>query len=221
MQSLTNARSRLFFTHMSTAETIHEEANQESTPATDSESLKAQAEQAKAERDRELQDVKTVLYIKELESKVSTYETKLTDIRDYVKKMEGEIEQIRLRTQRDSQKNIDKKISDFLVSLLSVADNFELSLQSAKDEQGPLVDGLKLIHSQLQNFLTQSGLERISTKGEMFDPHKHEALCTQPVDSKHMDGAVLQETKAGYKFKELIIRPAQVVVGKSSSGEDE
>jgi molecular chaperone GrpE len=166
------------------------------------------------ERRRELEELKTALYIKELESKVATYESKLSDIREYVKKNEEEVKQIRFRSERDAQKNIDQKISQFFISLLPIADNLERSLQAASEESGALVEGLRLIFQQVQDFLAKSGLEKIDAKGSLFDPSLHEAVGIRPVDVKGLDEAVVDEVQSGYKYKDQVIRPAQVIVGK-------
>jgi molecular chaperone GrpE len=169
----------------------------------------------------DLEDIRVALHIRELESKVKSYETRLADIREYVKKMEGEIENIRQRSARESQRMIDQRIGEFFIKLLNISDNFDLSLKTAESEKSALADGVRMIHSQFAQFLQQAGLERLSPKGEIFDPHQHEAIATQPTPIKEMDNVVLQEAKAGYRLKENILRPAQVVVGRFQSSDDQ
>lgn len=164
-------------------------------------------------------DFKTALYIRELEKKVSEYETKISDVRDYVKKMESEIEQIRLRTQRDFQKNLDKTSSDFFAMILPVVDDLERSLKSVKAAGDPFVEGVRMIHQTMTEILKRSGLSKIEAVGTIFDPSIHEALTAIPVQSIDDDGRVVDEVKSGYKFKELVVRPSQVIVGKKSEAE--
>lgn len=163
------------------------------------------------------EDLLVKLKIEDLERKVADYETKISSIRTYVKNLESEMEQARLRAQRDQQRLVDQKLSHFFRDSLQVMDNFDLCLKSAASEKGPLVDGLKMIHQQMTEVFKSAELVRLQTKGEVFNPEIHEAITTVPVDSEDKDGIIVDELKSGYRFKDAIIRPAQVIVGKKSS----
>lgn len=178
------------------------------------------SEAEEAQRKRELEDLRTMLHIRELETKVKTYESKLSDIREYVKKIENETEAVRQRTAREAEKTADRRISEFLVSLLKISDNFDLSIKTATGDTSPLAEGIRMIHSQFAQFLQSAGLEKLNPKGEVFDPHQHEALTTIPTTIKEMDNVVVEEVKAGYRFKDATLRPASVVVGRFESSED-
>lgn len=163
-----------------------------------------------------------VAQVKDLQDQLSSYQKQIVDyqvkvegIRDYVKKMEGEVVDIRHRAQRDLQKSTDQATGKFLNELLPIADNFERSVTAAQQAEGPLADGVRLIHQQFKDFLSKAGLVKIETKGKVFDPHIHEAITTMPSDSEG-DGKIVEEVKAGYMFRDSVLRPAQVVVGKAS-----
>jgi len=160
-------------------------------------------------------DPRTALYIIELERKVADFEKKIGDIRDYVKKMESEIEQIRARSNREQERAVDQQVIRFFRELLPALDNFELCMKSAAEEKGPLAAGFKMIFGQLQDFTKSSGLSRIKTSREKFDPYIHEAVVSKPVENAEEDGLIIEELKAGYKYKESVVRPAQVMVGTS------
>jgi molecular chaperone GrpE len=156
------------------------------------------------------------LKIKDLEKKVADYESKIGDIREFVKKMEVETQETRSRLQRDQQRIVDQKLGQFYQSFLEVLDNLDLSIKSASKESGAFVEGVRMIHQQFHDLLKRSGLEKIETKGQPFDPSIHEAISMLPVDSDDADGKIVDELKSGYRFKENLIRPAQVLVGKKS-----
>lgn len=191
-----------------------EAINQEKTSADGTES------DNQSEKDKAI-DFKTLLHIKQLEGKVAEYEKKISDIREYVKKMEDEVQQIKLRTERDSQKNLDQKIGNFFLGLLRVVDDFERCLKSSASETGPLLEGVKLIHQHFSDFLQKADLQRISTKGESFDPLLHEAIVSQPVSTQDLDGKILEELQAGYRYKNVVIRTAQVMVGQFSDAKED
>ena len=50
-------------------------------------------------------------------------------------------------------------------------------------------------------------------KGEIFDPELHEALTTTN-DSEKKDNEIVEIHEAGFKYKDLIIKHAKVVVNK-------
>lgn len=154
----------------------------------------------------------------QLQKKLSEYETKISDIREYVKKMEKEVEQIRDRSQKEIQKNADKTISDVLLSLLNVVDDFDRSVKSIQEE-GPFFQGLQMIHQRIHLVLKQIGLEKIESVKVSFDPTLHEAVGLVSVQDPGQEGKVMEEIKAGYKFKDFVLRPAHVLVGKKEEAD--
>ncbi len=158
--------------------------------------------------------------IRELESKVNDYDIKFIEARGFIKKMESEVELIRSRAERDSQKVVAQKVSKVFLELIPIADNFELSLKNAEANASldpSFVQGIRMMHQLFSDALKKAGLERIKTEGEFFDPNFHEALMSVPVESSEQDGRVMQELKAGYSYAGQTLRPAQVAVGRSGS----
>ncbi len=96
--------------------------------------------------------------------------------------------------------------------LLPALDNLERGLAHAPKElaDSDYVKGISQVAKQFEMCLTQLGVERIKTVGEIFDPRLHEAV--------HMeDGAgnveiVSEELASGYKIGDEIIRHAMVKV---------
>lgn len=153
--------------------------------------------------------------IQKLRAKITDYDLKFMDARAFVKKLEEEVAQIRLRSERDLNKTLDAKIGDFILKILPVIDSFELSLRAAESQTGSpdsFVQGVRLIHSQLVDALKSMNVERILTVGEAFNPEIHEALVNQVTDQQDRDGLVAIELKAGYKIGTRVVRPAQVAV---------
>lgn len=104
-----------------------------------------------------------------------------------------------------------------LQKLLGILDTFELALASAEkaESTNAVLDGVKLVQSQLQNVLKESGIEEIDALHKEFDPNLHEAI--QQMESKdHAEGTVIQQIRKGYKFKDRLLRPATVVVARKA-----
>ena len=70
----------------------------------------------------------------------------------------------------------------------------------------------------LQQAFESNGLKKIDpTKGEKFDPHKHQAMMEQPAEDVAA-GGVIQVLQTGYELFGRIVRPAMVVVAAKGSG---
>ncbi len=121
------------------------------------------------------------------------------------------------RLQADFQnyrKRIDKERSEsselitglVLVQFLGALDDIDRA-----QEHGELSGGFKAVADQLTTTTTKLGLTKFVDTGIIFDPHIHEALIheTSPDVSETQVTKVL---RAGYKFKERVLRPAQVIV---------
>lgn len=121
------------------------------------------------------------------------------------------------RLQADFQnyrKRIDKERSEsseivtglVLSQFLGALDDIDRA-----QEHGELSGGFKAVADQLVAVTTKLGLSRFVDTEVAFDPNIHEALMheTSPDVSETQVTRVL---RPGYKFKERIIRPAQVIV---------
>ncbi len=86
-------------------------------------------------------------------------------------------------------------------------DSFEMSAKHSDNKE------LQVIHKQLLSAIQQMGIERFGAQGEMFDPHKHEALREIEVDSPEQEHTIVSVERSGYSIGNYIIRPAQVSVG--------
>jgi len=103
-----------------------------------------------------------------------------------------------------------------LREVLDVLDNFQRGLVQAEGDDSALATGMRMVYSQIEGLLKQAGLERIPTVGSAFDPSIHEAVARLDNDSVP-DGQIVEELKCGFRWSDRLLRPASVVVAKSSS----
>jgi molecular chaperone GrpE len=101
-----------------------------------------------------------------------------------------------------------------LRGFLDVLDNLARASQQADGAKSPLADGIRMVLSQAENWLSSEGLERIKSMGEVFDPAIHEAIA-RVADPSEADGTIIEETRRGYRWPDRLLRPASVVVSKS------
>jgi molecular chaperone GrpE len=101
--------------------------------------------------------------------------------------------------------------------LLPALDNLDRALEeatAAAERDGgdaPLLEGVRLVRSELHGALARMGIECFSPHGAAFDPAEHEAMAQKPVPDAQ-SGSVVEVLQPGYRLGKSIIRPARVVV---------
>jgi molecular chaperone GrpE len=107
--------------------------------------------------------------------------------------------------------------SSFLERLIPVLDNFEFGLQAARTTSSPvsILEGMAMVQKQFQDFLSSAGIEMIDATGQHFDPQLHEAI-SQEENEQVPEGIVIRQLRKGYKLRDRLIRPANVVVSKGT-----
>lgn len=101
--------------------------------------------------------------------------------------------------------------SQLILKILPGLDSLEKASQHLKDE------GLKLALKQLADELASSGLEKMETLGQDFDPETME--CLEVTEGE--EGKVLDEIRPGYKLNNRVLRVAQVRVGQAKGENNE
>jgi molecular chaperone GrpE len=76
---------------------------------------------------------------------------------------------------------------------------------------GELTGGFKAVADQIVTATTKLGLAKFEDAPIAFDPNIHEALMHE-TSNEVSETTVTKVLRPGYKFKERVIRPAQVIV---------
>jgi molecular chaperone GrpE len=126
---------------------------------------------------------------------------------------QADFENYRKRVARDSALALQRGVAKLAKELLPAIDNLDRALSAAATDD-PLLDGVRLVRSELSAALARVGVESFSPLGETFDPSVHEAMATvpQPADGGADSGLVVEVYQPGYRLGESVIRPARVVV---------
>jgi len=99
---------------------------------------------------------------------------------------------------------------------LPVVDNLERALAHAEADPGSIVDGVKAVRNQAVNVLAQLGYPRQRDDlGAEFDPARHEAIASRE-DPAAPEGSIVEVVAPAYGDPDRQLRPAQVVVARSS-----
>lgn len=142
----------------------------------------------------------------------SGIEAELAAERDRNLRLRAELENVRSRTSRELIEAARYAALPIVRDLLPVLDNIDRATEAAQKsgEQGPLVEGIRLVRQQLVNVLDQHNVKEIDATGT-FDPQFHAAILHQPSDQVPADHITLV-TQPGYQLHDRVVRPAQVIV---------
>jgi molecular chaperone GrpE len=137
----------------------------------------------------------------------------LDRFRDLAMRTQADFENYKKRCAREKEDAVKYANTSLLDRLLPIVDNFELGLSAARGEgeQSPIYSGMNLVLKQINDFLTDNGLQTIETIGQKFDPNLHDALAHEPSDSVP-ENHIIRQTRRGYRFKDRLLRPSSVVV---------
>jgi molecular chaperone GrpE len=147
------------------------------------------------------------------ESELQKLRNERDSLLDRLARAQAEFENARRRVSKEQQEYRDYATADAIKSLLPVVDSLERALQ-AKSDAAEFRSGVELIYKQLQSALGKLSVNAIDSKGEVFNPHFHEAI--EMVETNEVpDHQVIEELQRGYKFKDRLLRPAMVKVAKN------
>ena len=129
------------------------------------------------------------------------------EILNDLKRVQAEFANYRKRVERDREANREANIAEVVKSLLPVFDDLSLAEAHGDLAEGPMV----VIVAKLRASLEKFGLTVVGEKGDVFDPHQHEALVQLPTPGVTVN-TVADVIAPGYKLGERLLRPAKVAV---------
>ena len=152
---------------------------------------------------------------KSSEERIAELEKENADLKDQLLRRAADFDNYRKRMMQEKQDAFDYGNANLLKDLLDSLDNFDRTLDAAKDAKDAksIADGIKMINKSLVSMLENKyNLVAFGKEGDAFDPDLHEAIGMQ-------EGKVKKEELAavylkGYKLKDKVIRHAKVMVVK-------
>jgi molecular chaperone GrpE len=125
---------------------------------------------------------------------------------------QADFENYRKRAAREAAAARDRGVGSLAKELLPALDNLDRALEGAAEDD-PLLQGVRLVRTELKAALARAGIESFCPLDEPFDPSVHEAVATaeQPPGGRP-SGTVVEVYQDGYRLGEGVLRPARVVV---------
>ena len=137
------------------------------------------------------------------------------DYRDRWMRKSAEFDNYRKRIERERREQSDQAVTDLLLELLSVVDDFDRALTVDAGEGGAAYQkGVELIHAKLNDVLKKYGVRPMDTLGAGFDPNLHQAVMHE-ISPEHREGEIIGELAKGYVRNDRLLRPAMVKVAKA------
>ncbi len=124
----------------------------------------------------------------------------------------AEYDNYRKRSIKDREEFVRYANQALLEELLPVIDNFEMGMQMASQDTSSMIYiGMNMVQKQLHDFLDAQGVTPIDAQsGQEFDHNVHEAVQSEASDQPQ--GTILRVLRKGYKLKDRLLRPVNVVV---------
>ena len=135
--------------------------------------------------------------------------------RELAMRTAADMENFRKRATREREDSMRYANQSLLEELLPILDNFEMGMQAAGQEKDSMIYiGMDMVRKQLNEFLSNNGVEEIPAEGKEFDPNLHEAV-SQEETAEVAEGTILSVIRRGFNLRDRLLRPATVVVAKA------
>lgn len=183
-------------------------------------------EQLGAEVSEDLGDVETITDADgNPESETETLRRELDETRDQLMRVAAEFDNFKKRMEREKSKLLKYAGENILRELLTTLDNLDRAVEQgrvvADDDTNKfesMLQGLELTQKGLAATLERFGVEPVGAVGLGFNPDEHDAL-TMEANDEIPANHVLREFARGYRFKDRVLRHAQVVVSSGPKKE--
>jgi molecular chaperone GrpE len=138
---------------------------------------------------------------------------------DRLLRSHAELDNYRKRAAREIEDHRRYANLPLIRDLLPVLDNLERAIAAAettRDVAG-LLEGVKLVDRNLEEVLARYHCVRIPALDQPFDPNLHQAITQQATD-RVPPGTVVLVSQAGFRLHDRVVRPSQVIVSTSATG---
>lgn len=147
---------------------------------------------------------------------------RLQEVEERFLRVAAEAENFKKRVQRDKEEQARYANEMVIRELLPVIDNLERALDHAQGgaNQENLLEGLRMTLRGFKDTLARFGCTEVEAEGKTFDPNYHEAV-SQEETTEVPDNTVVRQLQKGYLLKDRLLRPALVVVARSTGSNAE
>ncbi len=147
-------------------------------------------------------------------AQLAALQEELNKFRDMAARAQADLQNAKARGEREAQDMRMFAGESIIRRILPTLDNFQRAFQQvpAELQSHEWVKGVSAIEADLMKQMSDAGLKRMQSVGELVDPQRHEVLSI----GEGKDGIVTEVFEEGYELNGKVIRPAKV---KAGSGE--
>jgi molecular chaperone GrpE len=153
------------------------------------------------------------------ETEAEALQRELAETRDQLMRVAAEFDNFKKRMEREKSKLLKYAGENILRDLLTTIDNLDRAVDQGSattaDDEGKrlqsMLQGVELTRKGLVSTLERYGVEPLNAIGLAFNPDEHDAL-TMEASAEMPANHVVREFARGYRFKDRVLRHAQVVV---------
>jgi molecular chaperone GrpE len=148
-----------------------------------------------------------------LDDPESKLRDELAGAKDRSLRLQAELENYRKRASRELEDRLKYADMDILRDLLPVLDNIQRAVEHAEKSSDPagLLEGFKMVGSQLQGVLECHQCKKIESLHVPFDPNLHHAISQMP-SAEYPPNTIVLVSQEGYQLHDRVVRPSQVIV---------
>jgi molecular chaperone GrpE len=99
-------------------------------------------------------------------------------------------------------------------TIMPALEHFDLALNQKPEQMtvDNLLQAVRIVRDEFSKALALQGVERIDPQpGEVFDPHRHEAVMRQQAPGA-APNTIVNTLQSGYALGDMVLRPAKVSV---------
>lgn len=140
------------------------------------------------------------------------------DLKEQVKRIAAELENLRRRCIKEKQEMIDYANERLLFKMLPLIDDMESAIEVGKKatDVNSILTGIEIIYNKVLSTFEEAGVKQMGNPiGAEFDVDFHEAIATTPSDLP--EGHIAFLIQPGYMMHNKVLRHARVVTSNGSS----
>lgn len=145
--------------------------------------------------------------------KPPTPEEELAELKDKYLRLAADFDNYRKRQLAQGGLIRVEAYRTLLSSILPAVDDLHMAASHETTDEAYRA-GITKVIEKLDGALAGLGIERMNPLGKPFDPHFHECLAVRPSPDDEPN-TVIEVYADGYRWGDVVLRPAQVVVAQA------
>lgn len=152
----------------------------------------------------------------DLEQQIADLQAKYDEMEDKYLRAEAEMQNMTKRFKNEQAQLLKYEGQKLATEILPVMDNLNRALQIEVEDEASaqLKHGIEMVAKDMEKALKDNEITKIEALNQPFDPTKHQAVKSVPVEKDQKAETVVEVYQDGYMLKDRVLRPAMVVVAQ-------